>query len=207
MAPIKKVIGSVSDSLESACGVALCMGLAYALLFVDLTGNGRLWDAMRSAVSQEGPAQSENVSMREYHVAPRDYDSPRREQNRMFQVDFGGSGLQVPVVVARPAPATAPIAPPEQLAAPKDWRVHLQGSLPEVATSGPASQSRTVSVAGSAASQGSRAVASAPAAPTSAYRAGSAGEPDIVATPRPGISDRATTWPSAAASDGVQNFR
>jgi hypothetical protein len=210
MAPhVKKVMSSVSDSLENACGVLLCLGVAYALLFVDLTGNGRLWDAVRGAVAEQLPAQPDYVSKRDYHVPARDMDSQKRAQDRMLMIDYGDNGLLVPVVASRltapppPIPQSAPAA-----SATKDWRVHLQGSLPEVAVSGPASQGRATSAIGTASAV--RAVASSGAAPISAYRAGSTatGEPEIVAAPRPGIiSDRAASLPSASAGDGVQNFR
>jgi hypothetical protein len=152
------------------------------------------------------PVADSNVPTKTYVLPAKPYDASDRDQNRMLMIPDSNRALVVTVEDPSRRPAAAMTdAPADKTrgAAPKDWRVHLQGELPTFTVYGQGEQtgSTAVSARGAAASAASTA-RPMPAAAGSAYRAAVA---DPEATPRPGISDRASAV-RAEGDDGVRNF-
>jgi hypothetical protein len=210
MAKIDGTVGGLNSALETVCGWALCAGAAYALLFVNLTGDGALWGSMVGAVKSGMPGPELNVPTKIYRIPAKPSDEATREQNRMLMFSDNDKALAVAVEdpsARRTAAWTDAPADPSVGALPKDWKVHLQGQMRTFTVYGQGDQAgaATAGSARAAAVAVVAAVASAhptPAAAGSAFRAAAADED---ATPRPGISDRAPAM-HEEGSDGLRNF-
>lgn len=209
MAPkVKEAVGWISEAVETAAGWAIVAVALYGLLFVDMTGNGRLWDAIRG-VAQDSfsakPATRGDVAVEVRRVPVRPPDMSVKAQNRMLLIpEVPDREIDVAVVASQqPAAAADRVTDaPADAHAGKDWRVHLKGELRRFTVYG---QGEERSSASAAVSQGPLATAVADSAPTpataaSAYRVGSG------AAARPGIGARVTPV-SDGAADGVRNFR
>ena len=203
---VKTAVEWLSEAVSIALGSAVVIVALYAVLFIDFTGNGRLWDAVRGVIQETvtgKPAQSpaQVVQIRRVPVRPPDMEA--EAQNHMLLVpEVANEEISVPVLAAnQPAPERVTDAPADKTAG-KDWRVHLQGQLRKFSVYGKGEQ-RNSAVA-SAVSAPAAAPAPSPsptaAAPSSAYNAGAS------AATRPGIGDHVSNV-SAGASDGVRNFR
>lgn len=212
MAPkVKAAVGEaaswLSEALETAAGWALIVVAAYGLLFVDLTGNGRLWDALRGAIQENAqlPPPAKNMAV-EMHVVPvRPPDEAVKAQNHMLLVpEEPEKEISVPVAAAvQPArPEALTDAPADARASGKDWKKHLTSRLRTFTVYGEGEEHSSAS-ASNGASAASRSVAASPvptpATADSAYKAGAA------ASARPGISSRVTPVSNGAA-DSVRNF-
>jgi hypothetical protein len=206
MSKIKAAVGGLNGVMETVCGWALGACAAYALLFVNLTGDGSLWGSLVGAVQNEMPVADSNVPTRTYVLPAKPYDASDREQNRMLMVPDSNQALVVTVEDPSRRPAAAMTdAPADKTrgAGPKDWRVHLKGELPTftVYGRGDETSSASMSARGSVAS----AATSARAMPVVVGSAFHAAEADPDATPRPGVSDRASAV-HAEGDDGMRNF-
>ncbi|MFI5363228.1 MAG: hypothetical protein ACHQ49_14775 [Elusimicrobiota bacterium] len=89
MAPkVKVALGAMSDAFETACGWAFCVVALYALFFMNLTGNGALWDSLRNVVMdasvQTTVPKNAVVQMRVVPVRP--VDTTVKVQNRLLQI-------------------------------------------------------------------------------------------------------------------------
>lgn len=209
MAPkVKEAMGVVSDALETAAGWAIIALAVYGILFVDVTGNGRLWDAIRGVAKDTvavAPAPKGGVQMRVVPVRPPDMEV--KTQNHMLLVpEAPEEELHVSVSApAAGAPDQLTDAPADDHAG-KDWRVGLQGNLRKFTVYGQGEEHSSASAsAGSAPAAAARTTtasraAATPVAAGSAYHLGSTAEA------RPGISSRVTPV-SNGATDGVRNFR
>jgi hypothetical protein len=214
MAPkVKEAMGVVSDVLETACGWAICAVALYSILFVNMTGNGTLWDAIRGVV-MEAPAAApkRDVAVQTRVVPARPVDAAAKAQNHMLLIpDEPEKEFSVPVLAAQqPARAADQITDaPADAKAGADWRKHLNGSLRTFTVYGDGDQARVTSSGAASSGKASVvaapsavrtvAVAATPATAASPYRAGMAAEA------RPGISDHVSRVGDAA--DGVNNFR
>lgn len=202
MAPkVKEAMSWASDAIETAAGWAIVFVALYGLLFVDMTGNGRLWDAIRGVAQDSLPAKSPgNVAVQMRRVPARPPDSETKAQNRMLLVPEV-SDTEIAVAVAAPQPEQMTDAPADAYAG-KDWRVHLKGEMRKFSVYGKGEERSSASASAPAGAARAAVAVSAPtpAAAVSAYRAGAAAEA------RPGIGDHVTRV-SNGASDGVRNFR
>ena len=211
MAPkVKAAVDSIREALAIATAFAVCSALAYALLFMDLTGNGRLWDAMRGLANESaGVRGAPAVQIRRVPVRP--IDREVEAQNRMLALpEVAREEIKVDVLAAqqpleRPAPPERVTDAPADKGAVGDWRKHLSGELRRFTVYGQGEQpSQSGGAAPAAAARGTSAAASrpapTPAAAASAYAAGPTAEP------RPGIGDHVSRV-SGGAADGVRNFR
>ena len=197
--------GGFSSALETVCGWAVCAGVSYALLFLNLTGDGSLWNSLVGTVQNALPAASEQVATRTYVIPAKPVDRETREQDRMLMIPENDTAALAVTVQdpSRRSYAALTDAPRDMTGrGSKDWRVHLKGELPAVAVSGPAEQSSTaIARAGSPYA----AVATARTSTSitgSSYRAPAV---DGEATPRPGIEEHAPAV-RAEGSDGLRNF-
>ncbi|MDE2491553.1 MAG: hypothetical protein KGM24_11955 [Elusimicrobia bacterium] len=207
---VKTAAEWLSEAIETACGWALGATLIYALLFTNLSGNGRLWDAMKGYLQdQEAQATAPRrvVTTIARVVPPATGDELAREQDRML---FVPEAPNKPVVVAalaahqpRPSAALTDAPADKGASAGSNWEVHLKGSLPAFSIYGDGEQ-RSSAVA-RVGSYSAPAAAEAVAAPTPSV-AGSAYRSGFAAAARPGIGDHVSNV-SGGISDGVRNFK
>ena len=210
MAPrVKIAMGVMSEVLEMACGWAFVAVALYAMLFLNLTGNGTLWDSLRGIVGDAGPAPlltNARVQTRVVPVRPiDDVEAKTKAQNRMLLIpNEPEQEFKVPVLAQPGRGADQITDAPADASAGKDWQRHLNGSLRTFTVYGNGEQGSSASAsAGSAkGTQSARAAAPAgsPATEVSAYHAG------ITAEARPGVSDHVSQV-GAGVGDGVRNFR
>jgi hypothetical protein len=207
MAPkVKAAMGTMSEVLKTALEWALCAVAGYGIMFVNVTGDGNLWDSVRGIVMDaREPGVPANVAVQTRVVPVRPEDSAVKAQNRMLLVPEVNQEFSVPVQAAQqPAQAERVGDAPADAKAGKDWRRHLTGSLRTFTVYGEGEQRNSASAsAGSVSAPGSTS-AGAAAAPTpsvasSSYRAG------FTAAARPGITDHVSRIGDSA--DGVRNFR
>ena len=203
MAKVKAALGVMTDALETAAGWAFCAIALYALLFVNMTGNGTLWDSLRGVV-MDAPAPIEKNATVQTRVVPmRPVDAMEKAQNRMLMVpDVPEKEFSVPVLAQnQPVRAIDQITDaPADVKAGKDWRRHLTGSLRTFTVYGQGDEHSSAEASASAAPAASVAAAApTPATAASAYHAG------LTAEARPGISDHVARVGSVG--DGVRNFR
>ncbi|MDE2144189.1 MAG: hypothetical protein KGL74_04630 [Elusimicrobia bacterium] len=206
MAPkVKAALSWISEATSIALTFAVAATVAYGLLFVDFTGNGRLWDALLGVAQNAVPAAtSSNVTAQMRRVPVRPPDMEQEAQNHMLVMPEVPA-QEIQVAVAAPAPVAASDAltdAPADRTAGKDWRVHLQGQLRTFSVYGQGEQSSSAvaSVGSAPAASGGGASAPTPAAAGSAYRTG------IGAGARPGIGSHVANV-SGGTEDGVRNFR
>src|SRR6185312_8064379 len=198
-----------TDALSTAVSWAFCAVALYSLLFLNLTGNGSLWDSLRGGVLDEPGKVPNNVLVQNRVIPDRPVDAMEKAQNRMLMVpETPEKEFTVPVVAQnQPARLADQITDaPADAKAGKNWRKHLTGSLRTFTVYGEgdehssASASATnVSAASPAASAPVASAAPTPATASSAYRAG------LGAIARPGVSDHVA--PEGNVGDGVRNFR
>ena len=214
MAPkVKEAMGVMSDALETACGWAFVVVAIYALLFVNMTGNGTLWESMRGVLMDASVAPPKDAAVQVRVVPVRPVDAMTVAQNRMLMVPGEPEKeFSVPVLAAnQPGRAAGQITDaPSDGKTGKDWRKHLDGSLRKFTVYGAGEQHSSASTsAGPAAksSSGSGAPAvrvaapvATPAVAASAYHAG------ITAEARPGVTDHVSQV-GESSGDGVRNFR
>jgi len=210
MAPkVKAAVDVVTDAFATAVGWAFCGVALYALLFVNMTGNGSLWDSLRGVVLDEPAKAPSDVSVQTRVVPVRPVDAMEKAQNRMLMVpEVPEKEFSVPVVAqTQPARHADQITDaPADSKAGKDWRKHLTGSLRTFTVYGEGDEHSSASASATtmpAPAAQSAAEASAPApiraTASSAYRAG------LGAAARPGVSDHIA--PAGSVGDGVRNFR
>lgn len=207
MAPkVKAAMDVLTEALETALGWAFCAVALYALLFVNMTGNGTLWDSIRGVVLDEPAPARTNVAVQTRVVPVRPVDPMEKAQDRMLMVPtVPDKEFSVPVVAQnQPVRAADQITDaPRDASAGKDWRRHLTGSLRTFTVYGEGDEhsSASASAASAAPARGASAAAPAPtpATASSAYHAG------FAATARPGVSDHISSVGNVG--DGVRNFR
>jgi hypothetical protein len=211
MAPkVKEAMGVMSDALETACGWAFVAVALYALLFVNMTGNGTLWDSMRGVFMDASIAPPKDAAVQVRTVPVRPVDSMTVAQNRMLMVPGEPEKeFTVPVLAADQPRAAGQITDaPSDGKTGKDWRKHLDGSLRKFTVYGAGEQHSSASTSAGAA-QGSSGASSGhavaiqaatPAVAASAYHAG------ITAEARPGVTDHVSQV-GEGTGDGVRNFR
>lgn len=190
MAKVKEAFRWLSEAVETACGWALFALTLYALIFVDLTGNGSAWNSLRGVAREAAPITRVSVQQHEANTG-----------DRML---IASSAQEAPAPVAAARPAAAMTDAPAEPAAKKDWKSHLAGKLRSFVVYGQGEQTTSASASMAPAASVSAAPA-APAAPTpsvpgSAYRAGAA------AAARPGIGTRVSSVSSGPA-DSVRNIK
>lgn len=212
MAPkVKAAMDVMSDAVATALSWAFCAVALYALLFVNMTGNGTLWDSIRGVVLDKPAPVQPTVAVETRVVPARPVDAMEKAQNRMLMVPtIPDQEFKVPVVAQnQPVRAADQITDaPSDKKAGKDWRRHLSGSLRTFTVYGNGDEHSSASAsAGPAYSAPGRVSASAspaspaatPATNASAYHAG------MEAIARPGVSDHIA--PEGNVGDGVRNFR
>jgi hypothetical protein len=210
----KAALGAMSDALETACGWAFCAVALYSLLFLNLTGNGTLWDALRGVMGDALPAEMPMNAAVQTRVVPMRPpgadDKAVKSQDRMLLIPSEPEHeFAVPVVVQQQPGRGADqfTDAPADASAGTDWRKHLNGSLRTFTVYGngdqqsvaPASAGSAKNSSGSAPARAA-APAPTPATAVSAYHAG------IAAAARPGVTDHVSQV-DAGTADGVQNFR
>lgn len=205
---VKEALSWLSEAAETAAGWAAVFVIAYALLFMDLNGNGRLVDTFRAAAREAlGTAPAPRVVAVQTRVVPvRPVDEAKVAQDRMFALpEVDDREIRVPVAAAdQPRPPEQLTDAPADASAGADWRRHLSTKLRTFTVYG---RGETPSIVGGAPANTPTAAAAKAAAPTpsvpgSAYRLGASAP----AQARPGVSSRVVKVGDAPA-DSVRNFR
>lgn len=210
MAPkVKEAMSWAKEAVETACGWAAVVVVAYALLFMDFQGNGRLIDSIKGAAQEAmGVAPAPRpVALRTRIVPVRPIDEARVAQDRMFAIpEVANEEIRVPVVAAdQPRVADELTDAPADASAKGDWRKHLTTSLRSFTVYGRGEQSSSASASASAGKPAATRV-SAPA-PTAAVASSAFSQGSSTpAQARPGVSDHVSRVGEAPA-DGVRNFR
>jgi hypothetical protein len=181
-----------SEALETACGWALYVAIAYAVFFVDFTGRGPVWSHVASMWREGRPAPA--VAKHEgVRVIKLGAPSEKRDDGvgLVAQLDYkyltGQREEEKAVVGVNHDRRVEMTDAPADLEASskKDWKRSLQGELRTFAVYGNGEQTSSANAA----------------VPQSAYAAG-ADSP----TARPAISGRARAL-SQNGSDSVRNFK
>ena len=210
MAPkVKEALSWLSEAAETAAGWATVVLIAYALLFMDLNGNGRLVDTFSAAAREAlGLAPAPKAVAVQTRVVPvRPVDEAKVAQDRMFAIpEEPQQEIRVPVAANdQPRPEQMTDAPADASAG-KDWRKHLSTKLRTFTVYGRGDETSSASASAAnapASASGAGAVpAPTPAASGSAARLGSSAP----AVARPGVSSRVSRVGEAPA-DSVRNFR
>jgi len=194
MAKLKEAARWFSDAIETACGWALLALTLYALIFMDLTGNGSAWNSLRGVARDAAPVTRVSVV-------------PHEDAGGRDRMLIASSGQEQSTPAAAQRPAAAMTDAPAERASKGDWKAHLTGKLRSFVVYGQGEQTTSASVSASPSSSGvgasssqSPAAAPTPAVPGSAYRAGAS------AVARPGIGARVSNVASGPA-DSVRNFK
>lgn len=196
---MKKLLGEAAgwttEALETACGWALCAGLAYAVLFVDIGGRGALWPHLR-AIWSEGRAAPAAASSGAVRVITLSREERRDDSFRYLRAE----APRVAVVAVQERPESALNDGPADPAAAGDWKRPLQGELRRFTVYGEGDESSSASLSARRAPEPAAQAAFAAAAPQSAYRQGAR------AAARPAVGARARAVGQNGA-DSVRNFR
>lgn len=200
-----------SEALETACGWALYVAVAYAIFFVDFTGRGPVWSHVASMWKEGRPAPA--VAKHEgVRVIKLGAPAEKRDDGvgLVEQLDYKYlTGQQEPqkavVAVNLPKPVEMTDAPADvEASGRKDWKRSISGELRTFTVYGNGEQNSSASSGGQAAYKAparEQALVANAAVPQSAYAAG-ADSP----TARPAISARARGL-SSSGSDSVRNFK
>ena len=194
------------EAVETVSGWAfLVLGL-YALLFVDLSGNGRVWDAVKGVVQDAMPVAPQTIAIHTVHLDERFVDPLDKDQNKMLMLQSGyDKEISINVLDEnQPRSAAAMIDAPSDKNSTKDWKKHLRGKLRRFIVYGAGESTTSSSVSVDARTAASGAVAGPAVAPEPAVEASPA-QTGASAEARPGISSR-VRWVSNGASDSVRNF-
>lgn len=200
-----------SEALETACGWALYVAIAYSIFFVDFTGRGHLWSNV-SSMWREGrpaPAVTRHEGVRVIKLGPapekRDDGVGLASLDYKYISDAPQQDKALVAVNERPAAALTDVPADPEASAGKDWKRGLKGELRSFKVYGNGEQSTSASAGG--ATYSPKAAAAEPtlaanaATPQSAYSAGTNSP-----TARPAISGRARAL-SQNGSDSVRNFK
>jgi hypothetical protein len=192
-----------SEALETACGWALYLAIAYAILFVDFTGRGHLWSNVASMwkEGQAATAVAQHDGVRVIKLGP----APEKRDDGVgmsFEYDYTKKNEEqdkAVVAVNERQVTEMTDSPADPEAKSKDWKRSLKGELRTFTVYGNGEQTSSASSAGQAAykapAQGQALVADA-AVPQSAYVAGA-----DAPTTRPAIGGRARGLTPSARPD------
>lgn len=208
---LREAVDWTSEALETACGWALYVAIAYAIFFVDFTGRGHLWSNVASMWREGRPApavaQPEGVRVIKLGPAP----ETRGDGLNKVSLDYkyiSDSPAQDKALVAvneRPVAALTDVPADPEASGRKDWKRSLRGELRSFKVYGNGEQTSTASSGGPSyspkAAAAEQALVANAAVPQSAYSAGTNSP-----TARPAIGGRARPL-SQNGSDNVRNFK
>ena len=87
MAPkVKAAMDVMSDAVATALSWAFVAVALYALLFVNMTGNGTLWDSIRGVAMDAPPQAASNVAVQTRVVPVRPVDAMEEAQKGLLKV-------------------------------------------------------------------------------------------------------------------------
>lgn len=208
---MSEAVSWTSEALETACGWALYVAIAYAVFFVDFTGRGHLWSNV-SSMWREGrpaPAVTRHEGVRVIKLGPapetRDDGVGKVSIDYKYITDAPAQDKALVAVNERPVAALTDVPADPEASTKKDWRRSLQGELRTFKVYGNGEQTSSASSGGASYAPKAAAVEQAlvanAATPQSAYNAGTNSP-----TARPAISGRARAL-SQNGSDSVRNFK
>ncbi len=198
-----------SEALETACGWALYVAIAYAVLFVDVTGRGNLWSNLHSMAKEGKPApavaQHDGVRVIKLGapVEKREDGIQVVEYGYLSKPEADQDKALVAVNDSRQVSALTDVPNDLDSGAKKDWKRSLKGEMRTFAVYGNGTETTSASAGGQnvsvKAAEPSPAAVAAASVPQSAYRQGAA------SASRPAIASRARAL-SQNGTDSVRNF-
>ncbi len=201
-AKVKSMLSVVSQAVETAAGYALLAVGIYATIFIDMTGNGSLWNAMRhlQSTAQEG---TESPNATRVIKVPAQVFAGKAHEDRLLAVFDGAPPDSVAAVYQAPEnvgvrPEAAFTDTPADPQSGKTWNVGLKGTLRNFTVYGDGDQT-------SAASSAAAPKAAAPAQAVATV-SGSAAHAATESASRPGMGSRLSRG-ALAASETNRNVR
>jgi hypothetical protein len=105
-ARVKEAVGVFTGLLHTALGWGLVVVVFYALLFVNMTGKGTLWDSLRGLAREAAaPRPPTNASVQRRVVPLKPVDDADKAQGRMLSMPEGPDNAIAVTVLAPNQPA------------------------------------------------------------------------------------------------------
>ncbi|MDO8756843.1 MAG: hypothetical protein Q7J64_02430 [Elusimicrobiota bacterium] len=203
-AKVKSLLTVVTEVVETAAGYAFLAVAIYSTIFVDITGNGSLWNSLRhlkDGVSETAAAPNATRVIK----VPTQVAKGQAHEDRILAVfDEAPPENAVAVYQARESAGARPEAAftdtPADPDAGDNWKVGLKGELRKFTVYGKGDQTSSAAAAAAA--------APAPAEPALAVvpASGSAARAAAESTARPGMGSRLSRG-ALAASETSRNVR
>lgn len=197
---VRSMLTVVSEVVETAAGYAFLAVGIYSALFLDISGNGSLWNTMRhlrGAASETAAAPNATRVIK----VPTQVVAGKAREDRILAV-FDEASPENAVAVY-PAPESAGDRPQAVFTDPeagKTWKVGLKGELRDFTVYGKGDQTST------AAAPAEAPAPSPAAAQTVVAASGSAAHAAAESTARPGMGSRLSRG-ALAASETSRNVR
>ncbi len=201
-AKVKSVLVVVSEAVETAAGYALVAVGLYAVIFVDMTGGGSLWNNLRN-VKDEG---RESPTATRVIKVPTQVREEKAHEDRILAV-FDDPTPKTEVAAVHRAPDAVEqrssvelTDSPAEPGAAQSWKRSIKGEMRSFTVYGRGEQTT------SASATASKYVAAESAATLAAPGAPAAASASAPAASRPGMGSRLTRG-GVSSSDATRNVR
>ncbi len=155
-AKAKSVLGVLSEAVETAAGYALVAVGLYAVIFVDMTGGGSLWNNMRH-IKEDQALESPNATR--IIKVPVQATEEKQHEDRILAV-FDEPNKSGEVAALYPTPESTPTRPsaamtdtPAEPTAGKTWKRSLKGEMRTFTVYGKGEQTSAASSKGGVSTQ------------------------------------------------------
>jgi len=204
-AKVKSMLTVVSEVVETAAGYAFLAVGIYSALFIDVTGNGSLWNTLRH-LKDGGSETAAGPNATRVIKVPTQVVAGKAHEDRILAVFDEPQPADTVAVYQAPEsvgerPEAAFTDTPADPDAGKTWKVGLKGELRNFTTYGKGDQTTSATASAPAATP-----ALAPAAQTVVAASGSAGHAAAESAARPGMGSRLSRG-ALAASETSRNVR
>ncbi len=201
-AKVKSMLTIVSEVVETAAGYAFLAVGIYSALFIDISGNGSLWNTLRHLQDGGSETAAAPNATRVIKV-PTQVVAGKAHEDRILAVFDSAPPVDVAAVYQAPEnaagrPEAAFTDTPADPEAGKSWKVGLKGELRNFTVYGKGDQTTSAAAAAP--------VKAAPASQTVAAASGSAAHAAAESAARPGMGSRLSRG-ALAASDSSRNIR
>lgn len=205
-AKVKSALSILSEALETAAGYALVAVGLYAILFVDMTGGGSLWNSLKHIQSTSNEEMSSPNATRVIKVPTQAVAEKVHEDRILAVFDEAPSGSVAAVyqapesIVSRPSAALTDT--PADTQAGKTWKRDIKGSLRSFTVYGHGDQTASAVMSAPGAYAGGEPAGT----PSVAAAQGSPARAETSAAARPGMGSRLSRG-ALAASETSRNVR
>jgi len=205
-AKVKSALSILSEALETAAGYALVAVALYAILFVDMTGGGSLWNSLKHLQSTANEEISSPNATRVVKVPTQAVAEKVHEDRILAVFDEAPSGSVAAVyqapesIVSRPSAALTDT--PADVHAGKTWKRDIKGSLRSFTVYGHGDQTASAVMNAPSVYTGSEPTGT----PGVRSTQGSPARAETAAASRPGMGTRLSRG-ALAASETSRNAR